>query len=97
MPRKKKLIDKVVEKKFAKRCFFCEIEDYALLDVHRLIPGNLNGQYTSANTIVSCSNCHRRIHDGQIKIDRKYNSTSGSWVLHYWENDTEIWKPNKTK
>ena len=74
----------------AKKCFFCEIDDYALLDVHRIIPGEDGGTYTEANTVVCCANCHRKIHNRQIVIDRKYSSTKGV-VLHYWEGEEEKW------
>jgi 5-methylcytosine-specific restriction endonuclease McrA len=91
MGRKKKLIDKVIKKKIDKRCKFCGEEDYCLLDVHRIIPGSEGGKYTESNTVSSCSNCHRKIHDGKIKIDRKYPSTAG-WVLHYFdEYGAEHW------
>ena len=86
----KKLVNKKNLKKIAHKCFFCEVNDYALLDVHRIIPGENGGDYSEINSLVVCSNCHRRIHDGQIKIDRRYHSTSG-WVLHYWECEEEKW------
>lgn len=89
MPRKKKLIDKVAFKKMHGKCHFCEVNDYALLDVHRIKPGEEGGEYLPENSIVSCANCHRKIHDGQIKIDRKYYTSKGKWVLHFWEGEEE--------
>jgi len=88
--RHKKLVNKKILKKRFKKCYFCSVEDYALLDVHRIVAGKDGGQYTSFNSLVVCSNCHRKIHDGQIKIDRKYQSTEG-WILHFWENNEERW------
>jgi hypothetical protein len=89
--RKKKIINKVHRKKSEKRCYFCKTEEYCTLDVHRIIPGSEGGQYELLNTVVCCSNCHRKIHEGKIKVDRKYPSTSG-WILHYFdENGTEHW------
>jgi hypothetical protein len=38
-----------------------------------------------------CCRCHRRIHAGEIVIDRYYNSTKGK-VLHYFENGEEFWQ-----
>ena len=84
MPRKKKLINKVIKKKVDKKCKFCDQKDYCTLDVHRIVPGELGGQYTEFNTVCVCACCHRKIHDGKIKIDRKYYSTKG-WVLHYFD------------
>ena len=89
--RRKKLANKMILKKVAKKCYFCEIADYALLDVHRIIPGESGGKYTEINSLVVCSNCHRRIHDGQIKIDRKYYTTAGTYILNYWEGSEEKW------
>lgn len=92
MARRKKLIDKFVFKKTAGKCYFCPINEYALLDVHRIVPGEQNGEYTHFNSLCVCSNCHRRIHDGQIVIDRKYQTSHGSTILHYWENGEEKWE-----
>lgn len=86
MGRKRKLIDKVQKKKIDKKCFFCGTEEYCTLDVHRIVPGEDGGRYELHNVVTSCSNCHRKIHDGKIKIDRKYPSTHG-WVLHYWDEE----------
>ena len=90
MARKKKLIDKQVKKRCDKKCYFCEEDDYAVLDVHRIIPGEEGGEYTEHNTVTVCACCHRRCHDGQILIDRKYQSTGGT-VLHYWKDGKEFW------
>jgi hypothetical protein len=90
--RRKKLANKIILKKVAKKCYFCDVNDYALLDVHRIVPGENGGKYTEINSLVVCSNCHRRIHDGQIKIDRKYFTSSGNYILHYWEGVEEKWQ-----
>jgi len=90
--RKRKYIKKQVKKLFDKVCYFCGYDKYEGLDCHRIIEGSAGGRYTEHNTIVVCTNCHRKIHAGKIKIDRKYFSTSGKWVLHYWdENGQEKW------
>lgn len=88
MPRKKKLIDKKTKKLIEKRCRFCGADDYCVLDVHRIVPGERGGRYESLNTAVACSNCHRKIHDGKIRVDRFYYSTKG-WLLHWWGEDGE--------
>lgn len=84
MSRRKKIINKKIKKLVDKKCKFCSESDYCTLDVHRIIPGSEGGVYTEFNTVTTCVNCHRKIHDGKIKIDRKYYSTSG-WVLHYFD------------
>lgn len=89
----RKTISKIAKKKYEGKCYLCESDIYETLDCHRIIPGEEGGKYTDHNTLVACSNCHRKIHAGHIKIDRKYLSTSGKWVLHYWnEEQKECWK-----
>lgn len=86
-----KLINKKVKKHMDGKCHFCDVSDYSLLDVHRIVPGEEGGIYTEFNTVTVCANHHRSIHSGEIKIDRKYMSTRG-WVLHYWDQDgNEKW------
>jgi hypothetical protein len=92
MAKSKKLINKVAKKKFEGKCHFCGIEDYAVLDCHRILAGEDGGIYSDFNTVVVCSNCHRKVHSGQIKIDRKYFRSDGQWVLHYWLDDEEKWQ-----
>lgn len=88
MKKKKKLINKKIKKLVEKKCKFCGEDNYCTLDVHRIIPGTL---YSENNTVVACANCHRKIHDGKIIVDKKYYSTKG-WILHYFdENGEEYW------
>jgi hypothetical protein len=87
----KKTINKVAKKKIDKCCQLCGETNYSLLDVHRIIPGKHKGKYTEHNSLTTCCSCHRKIHAGQIVIDRKYFSTSGKWVVHFWENNQEKW------
>lgn len=87
----KRKVDKKAKKHFDKKCFFCDEDNYDLLDVHRIIPGEDGGEYTEFNSLTVCANHHRLIHSGKIKIDRKYYSTKGN-ILHYWIDDVEYWK-----
>lgn len=87
----RKLINKVETKRIAGKCHFCDVDDYALLNCHRITSGEEGGKYTDFNTLVVCANCHNRIHDGQIKIDRKYRTSKGVWLLHFWEGEEEKW------
>jgi len=92
MPRKRMLINKQHKKLYEKVCYICGEDDYDLLDVHRIIPGEEGGKYTEHNSVVVCATCHRKCHSGRIKMDRKYSSTTGRLVLHYWEDGEEKWK-----
>lgn len=89
MAKKKKLIDKKVFKAKEGKCRVCGISDYSLLDVHRIIPGCENGEYIPSNSVSLCSNCHRKVHDGKIIIHRYYLSSSGSKLLHIFDNGEE--------
>lgn len=86
----KKLINKKAKKYFDKKCYFCDENNYDLLDVHRITPGEDGGIYTEFNSLTVCANHHRLIHSGEIKIDRKYDSSKGV-VLHYWIGNKEYW------
>lgn len=83
---RKKLVDKRIKKLSDRCCKFCGCGVYELLDVHRIVEGKDGGEYTEHNTVTVCSLCHRKVHAGIIKIDRKYLSTAG-WVLHYFDEN----------
>lgn len=78
---------------YLKQCFFCEEDNYELLDAHRILPGEEGGKYHNWNILVTCANCHRRIHSGEIVVDRKYLGTQGSLIVHYWRDGKEFWQP----
>lgn len=75
---------KQIHKRLDGKCYFCPINDYALLDAHRIQEG---GSYDWFNCLTLCANCHRKVHSGRIKVFRKYLSTSGHWVLHYIDEE----------
>lgn len=91
MPRRKKPVNKQNRKRADKRCKFCGADDYCVLDVHRIVPGEEGGEYVDLNVVTCCSNCHRKVHEGAIRVDRMYYSTKG-WLLHWWdEKGVEHW------
>lgn len=81
-----------IAKLFHKKCYFCEEEDYSILDAHRIIPGEKGGTYHPHNILVICSNCHRKVHSGGLQILGKHPSSTGRWVIHYMEDGKEHWK-----
>lgn len=89
MARKKRIIDKSIYKLAEGQCRICGETDSAVLDVHRIIPGANGGEYTKENSTCVCCKCHRKIHDGQIIIDRYYQSTNGRRLLHLYDNGEE--------
>jgi len=68
------MFSKIAKKKIKGKCCICEIENYSILDCHRLDPGS---KYTDWGTIVVCSNCHRKIHNEEILVLSKNRSTMG--------------------
>jgi hypothetical protein len=70
--------DKKTFKKSAGKCRICDNDNYSTLSVHRIKPGCEGGKYTEMNVVVCCENCHRRIHNKEIEIDRYYDSTGGT-------------------
>ena len=90
MSKPHSLINKQAFKKAEGKCRICGETDYALLDVHRLLPGAEGGRYTKTNSVVCCANCHRKVHDGQVKLDRYFTSTGGKPLLRAYIDDKEI-------
>ena len=83
-------------KKFANKCAFCEENDYATLDVHRIIEGHMGGKYHSMNCVCVCANHHRKIHDGKINIIKKHVSYGENlFVLEYIEEGETKYLPMK--
>lgn len=74
-----------------KHCLFCHLEDYDLLDVHRILPGSEGGTYSEHNSITVCLHCHRKIHAGRIITHRKYYTSKGLYVLHCEIDGEEKW------
>lgn len=80
----KKYSKKQIRKLADKKCYFCECDEYALLDVHRIVPGSQGGTYKSDyNMLTVCATCHRKIHANLIQILGRHRSTLGRYVLHY--------------
>jgi hypothetical protein len=67
-------VNKKAIKKYANKCFLCPVDDYELLDVHRIYDGAYGGLYVPVNSLVLCANCHRLTHAGKIQIIKKHAS-----------------------
>ena len=81
-------------KRFAGKCAFCDESDYDALDVHRIFEGHKGGIYDSRNAIVTCANCHRKIHGDKIQIIKKHISYGESlFVIEYIENSETKYLP----
>lgn len=85
--RKKRYSRQQIQKLFHGECFVCHEDQYELLDAHRIIE---QGVYKPHNIVVLCCKCHRRVHNKEIRFDRKYLSTGGL-LLHWWNGNVELW------
>ncbi len=86
------MTNKQIFKRFRGKCFFCLESTYELLTVHRILEGCNKGKYNWSNSLCICQNCHARIHySKEIVIDKKYKTSGGKMVVHYWINEQEFW------
>lgn len=75
-------------KKFAGKCAFCDENNYECLDVHRIYEGYKGGVYDTRNCVCVCTNHHRMIHSGKIKIIKKHiNYGESLYTLEYFTID----------
>jgi hypothetical protein len=86
-------MDKQLKKRRDRKCVFCGEDDYSLLDLHRIVPGEEGGKYTEHNTLVTCVKCHRMAHSGRIEVFGKYPTTAGCKVVHCEIDGDEKWLP----
>lgn len=71
-------------------CALCGETNYHRLDIHRIAEGK---EYSEANCVVLCANCHRSHHSGQtVILDKKY-STAGTVLLVKDSNGTSYVLP----
>lgn len=86
-----------IRKLYDGQCFFCEEDNYALLDAHRIHPGRDGGKYVWLNVLTVCSCCHRLIESGQIEVLGRFLSTSGDYVLQVKRDGKEefLWPPGR--
>lgn len=61
------------------KCGYCGINTFC--DVHHVIPRSKGGTNHKSNLIYLCPNCHRNIHAGELKLDRKVLTTEGYSLL----------------
>ena len=85
----KRIRNKKHFKKSIGKCKFCGENTYCTLNIHRIIPGKSKGKYRYSNVVVCCSNCHTKVHDNKIIIDKYYLCTNGKWLLRIIENEID--------
>jgi 5-methylcytosine-specific restriction endonuclease McrA len=83
--KRNKLIHKKSYKKAQGVCKLCGESNYALLDVHRIVPGRDGGTYHPKNVVTLCSNCHRKVDTNEFEIIG-WVASSGGDLLHIIRN-----------
>ena len=89
---------------FDKRvCYFCGLEKSedakktfrSVIEIHHIKEKNEGGSNEESNKIPCCSTHHSMIHEGRIKLDKWYMTTSGE-KFHWWdEKGDEHWGSRK--
>jgi len=79
--RKRRLINKKINRLIAGCCQICKNSDINILENHRIIPGKNGGTYSKDNVACCCCNCHASIHRGSLKIIGWFDSTVGRVLL----------------
>jgi 5-methylcytosine-specific restriction endonuclease McrA len=69
-------------KRYDAKCFVCREADYTVLDAHRVVPGEHGGIYHWDNLLTLCSNCHRKVTAGAIRVHARLQGTRGP-VVHW--------------
>lgn len=86
----------------SRKCYFCGLEKKdsskktcrSSIELHHIIEKAEGGSNEESNKVPCCSTHHSMIHEGLIKLDKWYMTTSGI-KFHWWdENDKEWWGPN---
>lgn len=75
-------------KRYDGRCFVCGAADYTVLDAHRIVPGEAGGVYHWDNLLTLCSNCHRKVTAGTIRVHARRTGTRGP-VVHWTDEGGE--------
>lgn len=78
-------------KRAAGRCLFCPEAAYAVLDSHRVIPGEAGGTYRWDNIIPACATCHRKAHAGLIVVHERRATSGGRHAVRATVDGVENW------
>jgi len=63
------------DSRVSQSCEICGETNSAALEKHRKLPGRYGGTYNRKNTVLLCSNCHRKIE--QIHDDQWFEEVLG--------------------
>ncbi len=83
-------------KRYDSRCFVCGADDYTVLDAHRVVPGEDGGVYCWNNLLTLCSNCHRKVTAGAIRVHARLSGTRGP-VVHWTDESGREHFTNETE
>ncbi|MFW6173063.1 MAG: HNH endonuclease [Elusimicrobiota bacterium] len=85
--RKHGIGKKEIFKRIAGKCHICSETEYALLDVHRIIPGSQGGKYTRENSVCICVNCHRLHHTNSLLTILGWVHSTKGRLLHFVDKE----------
>lgn len=79
-----------VRSKLKKVCEICGSKNKSTIDKHHIIP-RTDPRTTDniSNLAIICSNCHRRVHAGEIIIEGVYTTSAGT--LLFWHYSDKPW------
>lgn len=71
-----------------KACEVCGFDNPAALHIHHIIPRTDPRSSNNLNNLsVLCSNCHNRVHAGDITIIGVYSGTAGRTLMFFYKDE----------
>lgn len=75
-------------------CEICEEPNQKVLDLHHIIPrSNPLSTDKQDNLTIICSNCHRRVHAGEIIIEGVYMTSTGPRLITHHQGEPYCIRP----
>lgn len=83
-----------VRSKTSKECEICGNKDRATIDKHHIIP-RTDPRCTNAlsNIAIICSNCHRKVHAGEIIIEGVFSTSVGTRLFWHKSGESHVVRP----
>lgn len=75
-------------------CEICGTTNKAAIDYHHIIPRtDPRTHHGLSNLAIICSNCHRRVHAGEIIIEGVYPTSGGTFLFWHYDNQDYTVRP----
>lgn len=80
--------------KYNKKCEICETQNKKVIDKHHIIPRtDPRTHHGLSNLAIICSNCHRRVHAGEIIIEGVFMTSIGQKLFWHYDGEPHIVRP----